>query len=118
MRRLYPQAVPEAVNEGPHQAGTNIKPAVPCLHNGQNPELANSADPIDSCAQNIHSLWLATSNDPNRVAAPNGGSARGYQEPFASFGCMAVLVTARRSVGQAVCLCIAALAVNVRNCRT
>src|SRR6266566_7805120 len=46
MRRLYPQAVPEAVNEGPHQAGTNIKPAVPCLHNGQNPELANSADPL------------------------------------------------------------------------
>ena len=45
------------------------------------------------------------------------GSPRGYQELFASFGCMAVLVTARRSVGQAVCLCIAAFGVNVLNCR-
>src|SRR4029077_203988 len=33
-----------------------------------------------------------------RAAAHIGGSARGYQEPFAPFGCMAVRVTARRSV--------------------
>ncbi len=45
----------------------------------------------------------------DRVAAEHiGGSARGYQESFASFG-MAVLVTARRSGGQAVYLSTAKL---------
>src|SRR5271166_4711923 len=53
----------------------------------------------------------------NLAGTPNGGSARGYQEPFASFGCMAVLVTARRSVGQAVYLYIAVPRANIRFCR-
>jgi hypothetical protein len=69
-------------------------------------------------ASQITPLCTAVANRaPSPPGVPNGGSARGYQEPFASFGCMAVMVTAQRSVGEAVCLCIAALAVNVLNCR-
>ena len=41
----------------------------------------------------------------------------GIKDPFASFGCMAVLVTARRSVGQAVYLYIAVPRANIRICR-
>jgi hypothetical protein len=40
------------------------------------------------------------------VTAPNGGTARDYQDLSASFGCMAILVMARRSVGSPVYLCI------------
>ncbi len=46
-----------------------------------------------------------------------GGSARDYQKHFASLAAQQFPVTARRTVGRAVCLCIAALGVNIRFCR-
>ena len=49
-----------------------------------------------------------------RNARQIGGLARGYPGPFASFGRMAVFVTARRSVGQAVYSYIAVPRANIR----
>src|SRR5258708_23074375 len=46
-----------------------------------------------------------------------GGSARDYQKHFASLAAQQFPVTARRTVGRAVCLCIAALGGNIRFCR-
>jgi len=48
-------------------------------------------------------FWMsATSRMVTCRDVPNRGSVRDYQELSASFGCMAVLVTARRSVGSPV----------------
>jgi|SRR5580704_3164106 hypothetical protein len=59
------------------------------------------------------SVHLSDGRPRGTTAAQNGGSARGYQGPFASFGRMAVFVTARRSVGQAVYLYIAVPRANI-----
>lgn len=50
-------------------------------------------------------------------AAHNGGTARGYREPFEPLAARQPGYSARLEVGQAVCLCIVALGSNVRSCR-
>ena len=56
--------------------------------------MQHSEAPPVPARQNSRFWMSATSRMVIGHGAPNGVSARGYQEPFASFDCMAVLVTA------------------------
>lgn len=73
--------------------------------------------PTAASAPRLHNARSSAPHTTERPTPASGhisGSARGYQEPLASFDGMAVLVTARRSVCQAVYLYIAVSRANIR----
>jgi hypothetical protein len=59
----------------------------------------------------------ATGHRSEQDAARSGGSARGYHQLFTWLAVRKSQIPPRRTVGQAVCLCIAALWVNFLICR-
>ena len=73
--------------------------------------------PRPSDAQNRPIRAATADQRPIIEAAPNGGTVCGYQEHFAPLAAWQSRLRPRREVGRAVYLCIAALQVNVLNCR-